>query len=69
MQFIPDETGGRPLLRFIEENLYPALDNWDICIPQGEADPVDDLLTRALYHNTSQISLSTFSSPSMVSTI
>lgn len=43
MQFIPDETGGRPLLRFIEENLYPALENWDICIPQGEADPVDDL--------------------------
>jgi hypothetical protein len=36
MQFVPDARDGvRPLVRFIGENGYPALDTWDLCIPQG----------------------------------
>ncbi|WP_231602671.1 Z1 domain-containing protein, partial [Herbaspirillum chlorophenolicum] len=45
MQFLPDhETGERPLVKFIENNPYTTLDEWDICIPQGENDIVPNFL-------------------------
>ena len=36
MQFVPDgQDGVRPLVRFIANNGYAALDSWDLCVPQG----------------------------------
>jgi hypothetical protein len=44
MQFLPDpDAGSRPLFRFIEANEYADLEAWDICIPQGQGDPVAGL--------------------------
>lgn len=39
VQFLPDiEEGDRPLLRFIEKNSYAQLNEWDVCIPQGQGE-------------------------------
>lgn len=44
MQFVPDPQNGiRPLVRFIEENGYEALKEWDVCIPQGSGEHVPGL--------------------------
>ena len=44
MQFVPDqEDGTRPLVRFIRNNGYDRLKEWDVCIPQGLGDPVPNL--------------------------
>jgi hypothetical protein len=41
MQFLPDpEEGDRPLFRFIGKNHYTQLDQWDVCIPQGQGKAV-----------------------------
>lgn len=41
MQFLPDpQTGERPLVKFIEDNPYEMLEKWDICVPQGDGEPV-----------------------------
>lgn len=46
--FMRDMNGGaRPLLAFIANNEVPALDLWDICIPQGAAEsPLSPEVTR-----------------------
>jgi hypothetical protein len=44
MQFVPDhEDGTRPLVRFIRDNGYDSLSEWDVCIPQGSGHPVAGL--------------------------
>lgn len=44
MQFVPDARDGvRPLVRFIEENGYPELAEWDVCLPQGQGATVPGL--------------------------
>src|SRR5450830_38284 len=44
MQFVPDqEDGTRPLVRFIRNNRYASLAEWDVCIPQGSGNPVSGL--------------------------
>ncbi|WP_312548682.1 Z1 domain-containing protein [Massilia sp.] len=43
-EFVPDSQDGvRPLVRFIQDNGYDALDEWDVCIPQGLGNPVEGL--------------------------
>jgi hypothetical protein len=40
-EFVPDSQEGiRPLVRFIKNNGYDDLEEWDVCIPQGSGDPV-----------------------------
>ncbi|TXH06310.1 MAG: hypothetical protein E6R07_00530 [Nevskiaceae bacterium] len=42
--FVPESPGGdRPLLRFIESTSEPILQNWDICIPEGDGAPIGNL--------------------------
>jgi len=44
MEFISDLSGtDRPLFAFISENSVGALNNWDICLPQGEGEQISDL--------------------------
>jgi hypothetical protein len=44
MQFLPDPLDGiRPLVRFIKENGYAELNEWEVCIPQGQGECVHGL--------------------------
>lgn len=44
MEFISDISGtDRPLFSFISDNAVEMLNNWDICLPQGEGEPISDL--------------------------
>jgi hypothetical protein len=41
VHFMRDMSGrNRPLIDFIAQNNIEALQEWDVCIPQGEGDPV-----------------------------
>jgi len=43
-EFVPDaQEGIRPLVRFIQNNGFDALSEWDICIPQGAGEVVDGM--------------------------
>ena len=47
MHFITDLTGrDRPIISFIGGNTIEKLQNWDICLPQGEGDYISDFLVR-----------------------
>lgn len=44
MEFISDISGtDRPLLSFIAENFINCLNEWDVCVPQGEGEIVQGL--------------------------
>lgn len=45
MQFMTDMIGrDRPIVSFIDGNDVEKLSEWDICLPQGEGDPLSDLV-------------------------
>ena len=42
--FLADlRTGEKPLISFIRSNGVAQLRNWDVCIPQGEGDPAEEV--------------------------
>lgn len=44
MPFMTDMTGrDRPIISFIEGNGIAKLSRWDVCVPQGEGNPITDL--------------------------
>lgn len=56
MPFMTDMTGrDRPIISFIEGNGLEKLANWDICLPQGEGNPVYELSVRSADESTRNI--------------
>lgn len=45
VHFMRDMSGrNRPLIDFIAQNNIEALQKWDVCIPQGDGDPVESVV-------------------------
>lgn len=54
--FMRDATGKtRPLVEFIANNGLPALESWDLCIPQGDGTALASLTIRAADGNSVQL--------------
>lgn len=57
MPFMTDISGhDRPIISFIEGNGLEKLTSWDICLPQGEGNPVPELSVISIDGSTRRIS-------------